>query len=285
MTLNQLPRVRYTSASRLRNPRQFFLSMLKDLVLSRELAWRLMVRDIKSQYRQSLLGIFWAFIPSLSVALGLTLARNSGIVHLTDTDIPYPVYVFISTALWQTFVESLQGPAIAVRAAKSMLTKIQLPYEAIILSKVGEIFFNFSVKLIFIGLFFLWFRQPVSWSILLAPLAIIHLVILGISLGLWLAPIGALYKDIQQSLLLITAPWMLMTPVIYDIPADGGFQSLVRLNPVTPLLVTARQLTTGTSLTEIEGFWLVSGLMLILLILGWILYKLSMPMVIERMSS
>ncbi|MFK8186329.1 MAG: ABC transporter permease [Phormidesmis sp.] len=285
MTLNQLPRVRYTSASRLRNPRQFFLSMLKDLAISRELAWRLMVRDIKSQYRQSFLGIFWAFIPSLSMALGLTLARNSGLVHLNDTSIPYPVYVFISMALWQTFVESLQGPAIAVGAAKSMLTKIQLPYEAIILSKVGEIFFNFGIKLIFIGLFFLWFRQPISWSILLAPLAVIHLVILGISFGLWLAPIGALYKDIQQSLLLITAPWMLMTPVIYDIPAGGGFKTLVRLNPVTPLLVTARQLSVGTDLTEIEGFWLVSGLMLILLMLGWILYKLSMPMVIERMSS
>lgn len=39
--------------------------MERDLLASRELAWRLMVRDISAQYRQSFLGIFWAFFGRL----------------------------------------------------------------------------------------------------------------------------------------------------------------------------------------------------------------------------
>ncbi len=35
-------------------------AMGQDLLASRELAWRLMVRDISAQYRQSLFGVVWA---------------------------------------------------------------------------------------------------------------------------------------------------------------------------------------------------------------------------------
>lgn len=53
----------YTPASQVRNPGVLLRSMWRDLKDSRELAWRLFVRDISAQYRQSLLGIFWAFAP------------------------------------------------------------------------------------------------------------------------------------------------------------------------------------------------------------------------------
>jgi lipopolysaccharide transport system permease protein len=33
------------------------------------------------------------------------------------------------------------------------------------------------------------------------------------------------------------------------------------------------------------GFWLVSGLSFVLLFVAWILYRLSMPFIVERMSS
>jgi hypothetical protein len=36
--------------------------MPRDLLASRELAWRLAVHDISAQYRQTFLGALWAFI-------------------------------------------------------------------------------------------------------------------------------------------------------------------------------------------------------------------------------
>ncbi len=278
-------RVIYTPESRIRYPLKMLQEMGDDLLASRELAWRLLVRDISAQYRQSLLGIFWAFVPPIVTALGLVFARNTGVVNLGETELPYPAYVMFSMALWQTFVEALNGPIAAVSAAKPMLAKINFPREALVLAKLGEVAFNFGIKLILIVGLFLWFQMPVTWTVLLAPVALMHLVMLGTGMGLLLAPLGALYGDVQKVLPMIVAPWLLLTPVIYEAPGGGVFGVLVRLNPVTPLLVTTRELATTGVLTQIAGFWCASGLALGTVLLGWMLYRLSMPFIVERMSS
>ncbi|MCM1983000.1 ABC transporter permease [Lyngbya confervoides] len=259
--------------------------MGRDLLASRELAWRLLVRDISAQYRQSLLGVFWAFVPPVVTAVGLVFARNTGVVNLGETELPYPAYVMFSMALWQTFVEALNGPIAAVNAAKPMLAKINFPREALLLAKLGEVAFNFGIKLILIVGLFIWFQMPVTWAVLLAPVALVHLVMFGTGIGLLLSPLGALYGDVQKVLPMIVAPWLLVTPVIYEAPKGGLFGRLVRLNPVTPLLVTTRELATTGVLTEASGFWWASGLALGLLLLGWMLYRLAMPFIVERMSS
>jgi lipopolysaccharide transport system permease protein len=61
--ISDLPEVVYTPESILRRPRELFRQMWRDLLASRELAWRLIVRDISAQYRQSFLGVAWAFLP------------------------------------------------------------------------------------------------------------------------------------------------------------------------------------------------------------------------------
>ncbi|EAW43112.1 polysialic acid transport protein; KpsM [Nodularia spumigena CCY9414] len=259
--------------------------MGRDLLASRELAWRLLVRDISAQYRQSLFGVLWAFLPPIITAAGLLVARNAGAVNIGDTEIPYPAYVMFSMALWQTFVESLSGPIAAVNTAKPMLAKINFPKEAIILAKLGEVFFNFGIKLILILGLFIWFQIPVNWSILLAPVALIHLVILGTGIGLLLAPVGALYGDIAKAIPLIVSPWLLLTPVIYPTPKEGLFATIVNLNPVTPLLVTTRDLATSGLVTNPAGFWVVSGLAFGVLLIAWVWYRLAIPFVVERMSS
>lgn len=278
-------RVVYTSESRIRHPLQLFREMGRDLVASRELAWRLLVRDISAQYRQSLFGVLWAFLPPIITAAGLLVARNAGAVNIGETEIPYPAYVIFSMALWQTFVESLSGPIAAVNTAKPMLAKINFPKEAIILAKLGEVFFNFGIKLILILGLFIWFQIPVTWSILLAPVGLIHLVILGTGIGLLLAPIGALYGDIAKAIPLIVSPWLLLTPVIYPTPKEGLFATIVNLNPVTPLLVTTRDLATSGLVTNPAGFWVVSGLAFGVLLIAWVWYRLAIPFVVERMSS
>ena len=259
--------------------------MGRDLLASRELAWRLLVRDISAQYRQSLFGVVWAFVPPLITAATLTFARNAGVVNIGETDIPYPAYVMFSMALWQTFTEALMGPIQAVNAAKQMLAKINFPREAIVLAKLGEVFFNFAIKLLLIVALFLWFSIPVPWTVVLAPVALVHLVGFGTALGLWLAPLGALYQDVTRALPLIISPWLLLTPVVYPPPRSGVFGAIVQLNPVTPLLVTTRELATVGTVSHPLGFWLASGLALLLLLLGWLLYRLAMPFIVERMSA
>ncbi|NJM71920.1 MAG: ABC transporter permease [Scytonema sp. RU_4_4] len=278
-------KVVYTPKSQLEHPVQLFKAMGRDLLASRELARQLMVRDISAQYRQSFLGIFWAFVPPIITALGFTFASNAKIVNVGATDLPYPAYVMFSMALWQTFTEALNAPIQAVNAAKQMLARINFPREALILAKLGEIFFNFAIKLILIVGLFLWFRMPVSWTVILAPVALIHLVILGTFIGLLLAPLGVLYNDITKGLTLIIGLWLFLTPVVYPVPRGGGLAAIVQLNPVTPLLVTTRELATTGIVSNPYGFWLASLIAIVGLLLAWLVYRLAMPFVVERMSS
>jgi lipopolysaccharide transport system permease protein len=275
----------HTPESRIRHPKQLGREMVHDLLASRELAWRLLVRDLSSQYRQSFLGIFWAFVPPIVAAVGLTLASNAKILNVGETDLPYPAYVMFSMALWQTFVESLNGPVQAVIAAKPMLARINFPREAIILSQIGQVGFNFGIKLILIVAMFLWFQIPVAWTVILAPVALIHLIALGTAIGLLLAPIGTLYEDVSRGLTLLVSAWLFFTPVIYPPPQTGLFATLVQWNPVTPLLVTVRELATVGAVSDPLRFWLASLLAIGGLLLSWLTYRIAMPFVIERISA
>jgi lipopolysaccharide transport system permease protein len=275
----------YRPESQLQHPAKLFRAMGRDLLASRELSWRLLTRDIKAQYRRSILGIVWAFMPPVVTAVGLVLARNTGIINISETDLPYPAYVMFSMALWQTFVESLNSPIAALNQAHSMLARINFPREAIILAKLGEVFFNFGIKLILIVGLFLWFQIPVTWSILLTPVALIHLVLLGTAIGLLLAPLAALYGDVSRLLGLAITPWLLLTPVIYPVPQDGWFGLIVNLNPVTPLLVTIRDLATTGVVANPTGFWVASGIAWAGLLVAWVIYRLAMPFIVERISS
>jgi len=259
--------------------------MGRDLLASRDLAWRLLVRDISAQYRQSLFGVAWAFVPPIITAVGLVVARDVGAVNIAQTDIPYPAYVMFSMTLCQTFTEALNGPITALSQAKPMLAKINFPKEAIILSQLGQVFFNFGIKLFLIVGLFIWFRVPVGWTVVLAPVALIHLIVFGTFIGLFLAPIAALYGDVGRALPLILTPWLLITPVIFPVPTSGLFATIVNLNPVTPLLVTIRELAMGLPLSSLAGFWVASAVGWAGLLMAWVFYRLTIPFIIERMSS
>lgn len=282
---SQLPEVIYTPESLLKHPLKLFQQMWRDLLASRELARRLMVRDISAQYRQSFLGIIWAFLPPIFMATGFTLASNANVINVGKTDLPYPAYVMFSTALWQTFVEALNGPIQAVTVAKPMLARVNFPREALILAKMGEVFFNFAIKLILIVALFIWFHVSVSWTVILTPVALIHLVLFGTFIGILLAPFGVLYQDVSKALTLITGFWLFLTPVVYPVPNAGTFGFLVKLNPVTPLLVTVRELATTGVVSDPWRFWIVSVITIVGLLLTWIGFRLAMPYVVERVSS
>jgi len=275
----------YNAESRVKRPRELLAALCRDLVASRELAWRFMVRDLRAQYRQAALGVVWAIVPPLVLAAGATLARRAQVIHVGATDLPYPAYVMFSTALWQTFVEALHGPSQAVASAKAMLARIAFPREAIVLAKVGEVLVNFGAKLLLIVALFLWFGIPVGWAALLAPVAVLELVLLGTLLGVLVAPFAVLYQDVSRALMLASGFWLFLTPVVYPVPGVGAFGTVVRLNPVTPVLVTARELATTGAVSDPWGFTAVSVATLVGLLVTWVVFRLAMPFAIERAGS
>jgi lipopolysaccharide transport system permease protein len=78
---------------------------------------------------------------------------------------------------------------------------------------------------------------------------------------------------------------MLLTPVIYPVPATGFGSILPLLNPVSPVLDTTREWLFSGSPQFFTGFLAISGFTLFALVAGWLLYRLALPILIERMSA
>lgn len=277
----------YTPESALRHPGQLWRRMVHDLVASRELAWRLFVRNLSAQYRQSVLGYLWAFLPPIVTTLTFVFLNSQQIMNLStgDSELPYPAYVMLGTLLWQGFVDALNSPLKLVVTSKSMLAKINFPREALILAGIGEVVFNFSIRLVLLIVVFAWFRIPLPLTALLAPIGVLAIIALGLMFGILLAPLGVLYQDVQQGISILVSLWFFLTPVVYEPPTTWPASLLARLNPVSPLLITTRDMLTTGTLTDIQGFLVVSGAVLMLLVVGWVLYRLAMPHLIERMGA
>ncbi len=278
----KLPVVVYEPNSRVRHPIKLLQEMWYDLLASRELAWQLFQRDIQSQYRQSILGVLWIFIPPLVTAVGLTFLREAKVLNLGDTPIPYPVYVALSMTLWQTFIQTFNNTMGAARSAKSMLMKLNVPPEAFVISKIAQTLFNFLIQLIPIFFLFVWFKVGVTWTIIIAPVAFIHLILFGTGMGLLLSPFSCLYGDVNKAISFVTRIWLFVTPVIYPQPREGFWAILVKINPVTPLLVTTRDLATTGEISNPTGFWLASAVAILMTLVGWAFYRLSLPFLVER---
>jgi lipopolysaccharide transport system permease protein len=276
----------YRPESPIKKPMVLFVNMAQDLARSQYIAWRIFLRDVNARYRQTLLGFFWAFVPPVVVAVGFTWAGQAKVISVGSTLLPYPAYVMLSMVIWQTFTESVMGPVQAVTEAKSMLGKINFPREAIVLAKIWEVLLSFSIKLVLVAVLFIWYDLSVSWWAALAPLALLVLIGLGVTVGLLLAPLAALYQDVSRGLTLALGVWLFLTPVVYPVPVgDSVGANIIRANPVTPVLVTIRDLATGYDPTMLAPFAAVSVIVPVVLVLTWIGYRLAMPFVIERLGA
>ena len=280
----KLSEVVYTPESQLRDPRKLFLSMWRDLLGSRELAWRLLVRNIRALYRQTMLGYLWAFLPPIFTTLTFVFLNSQKILSIGKTDIPYPAFVMIGMLLWQVFVDAMHSPLKIINQSKPFLSKIHFPREALIMAGLGEVVFNFLIRLVLLVVVILWYRLSLPSTIFWAPLGILALMLLGLMFGILLAPIGVLYMDIEKGLPLLSHIWLFLTPVVYPSPTNWPASIISRFNPVSPLISTTRDMLTTGSIDQMGSFSIIVALSFIILLLGWILYRLSIPFLIERIN-
>lgn len=257
----------------------------KDLLGAHFLAKQLATRDIKSQYRQSYLGIIWIFITPLTSAFVWIFLSYTGTVQLSDTGVPYPVYVFSGTLIWSMITESINSPTSSTNAARGIMSKINFPKEALILSGVYKLLFNSSIKIGLLVVLIFLFGIGFHWSLLLFPFAMAAAILFGTTLGLFITPVALLYNDIGKIIGMTLSFLMYITPVVYVIPKDGMMKTLMEINPFTPLILTARDLALGKPPEMLGYFFGIIGLSIALFSIGLVFYRISIPIIVERMSA
>lgn len=275
----------YSPDPLLKHPGRLFLEMARDLYAARELAWRLMVRNLSAMYRQTILGYVWAFLPPLFAAGTFIALRSGGVLQVADIGIPYIPWVLAGTFLWQTFADAINAPMRQVSQAKSMLTKINFPRESLIMAGIGETLFNFLVRMFILVPVLLYFGVSVEFpAILFFPLVLITLVLLGVMAGVLLTPIAVLYQDIEKGIPLLLPFLMILSGAVVPIPATGMGKILGTLNPIYPVLETTRNLLIGQPPILWTHCIVIGAAAWILLMIGWVIYRIAMPHLIARLG-
>ena len=273
----------YAATPLLRAPGELLRSMVCDLAASRHLAYRLLIRSLRSQYRQSVLGYLWVFVAPIAATGALLFLNQQNVLRTIETSMPYGIYIFTGVLLWQIFSESYQRPVRWLQTFRSVIGRVNFPREALILGALSEVMIQAVIRLIMLFIALLWLGSEIGPTFLLVPLAICALIGLGLVLGLFLAPIGLLYGDVERGMNLVMVFWFLITPVVYPAPTGWPVSLLNQLNPVTPLIVTARELAFGNGLTQLESFFVVSGVVFVALMMGWGLFRVALPHLIARL--
>lgn len=276
----------FSSASQLRAPLTLVIAIFQNFYLGRELAWRLFVRNLQGMYRQTLLGLFWAFLPPLAnTAIWVFLNAQKVITFDDPLPVHYAVYVLTGMVIWQVFIDAIQMPLAVIQSNRAMISKLNFPRESLLLVGFGEILLNLGIRVALLLVVFVCFSVSFHATMLVAVVGLTGVFLLGTTIGLFLMPVGTLYNDVGRFLTIAIPFWMILSPIVYPTPTQWPGSMLVWFNPVGPLLAWTRDLLIQGHSPFMWGgiIWMVALIPLILF--GLIVYRVSIPTLVERMPA
>jgi ABC-type polysaccharide/polyol phosphate export permease len=221
------------------------MAVYADLLRYRELFANLFRRDFQAKYRGSALGLLWSLVNPLAlmavylVVFGILFQRNSSIAH-------YPLYLLTGLACWIFFATSLQTGARSLVDNADLVKKVRFPRQLVPLSVVSTQLVTFVVMLVILIVLSLILIPGAPTMVWLAiPLAALF-VCFVFGVGLLIACLNVIYRDIEHLLAAALFPWFFLTPVLWDfasLPVQGH-QKLIDVlrwgNPIAPPIYAVR---------------------------------------------
>ena len=268
------------------NNNQSLKQLIKDIIFGfiegRELAWRLYIRDIKAGYRKSFLGFFWMLIPPLATA-GLWIFLNKqNVIKVEDAPMNYRAYVLCGTIFWSIFAEAVNKPLQRYQGAMGMMSKLNFPREALLLRSFYDLIFSFLLKLlVLIPILWVLGCPPTINFLMILPFTF-GLIMLGLSLGLLITPLGMLYNDVGKALPMLLPFIMYFSPIIYPIKENTLMGFISKLSPATPIIERIRSFIGGYAFEMQFELTLWFLFVMFFFLLGLIILKISLPIIVER---
>jgi lipopolysaccharide transport system permease protein len=264
----------------------FIKLIAKDFVAGHNLGKQLFKRDIKALYRQSFLGVFWAFAPAVVTAVLWIFLNSSKVIQVEVTGMSFPLFTTIGTLCWQLITQSLTNTMNCVNNGKALLTKLNFPRESLLIHAFYTTAFNMGILyVVTMVITFSMGMQP-SISMLFFPLVMLDLVIVGMALGLLFHSIFSMIADFSKIVTMALPFLMYVSAVVFPKPKGGSLATLVfNINPFTHLINFSRSLYAGVELQAVLPFTIISVGSVVLLGVGLIMYRITMPIIIERLGS
>lgn len=122
---------------------KIWAEMFQESIRSRELIWRLFIRNLSAKYKQTVLSYLWALIlPFIAIGTFVFLNR-AGILNIGSTDMPYPLFALIGISIWQLFSTGLISGTNSIVEAGGMISKINFPREVLVFSSIAQSVLSF----------------------------------------------------------------------------------------------------------------------------------------------
>lgn len=257
------------------------LERISELARYRGLLGMLAWRDIRVRYKQSLLGVTWAFIMPLVNTLVLFAIFTYGPVHIDEEKtrgIPYLLFVMSGVVAWGFFAGTIASSIESLTRNSRLVTKIYFPREVFPLSSVA----GTTVDLLIAGLvvlpfyaYFAWTGQVrVTWALLLIPLVFLIQLAFVSGMALLLSMANLFFRDVKYVMTFVMQMWFFATNVVYPIRFENypALRWLTMANPMIPMLDAYRSCLMGRPVDNVAGLGVAAALALLVLAVGWHLF-------------
>ena len=191
---------------------------------------QLVIRDFKSKYKRSVLGVFWSFLnPLLTMTVQFLVFST---FFSSDTQ-NYPVYLLSGVVCFSFFNECTTMCLTSISGNARLITKVYIPKYIFPLARTISSSVNLVISLVPLFLASLILGVAIKPQAILFFYFLICLVLFSLGVGLFLSALMVFFRDIQFLWSVLIQIWMYATPIFY--PAEiipEKYRFVVRLNPL-----------------------------------------------------
>jgi len=272
----------FTAEAQVKRLDQVLKNMVRGMLQSRYVAYRLAKRDIKSQYVRSQFGLFWDFADPLVLGVVFYLLRQSNAFSTGDTGMPYALYILFGLLMYQTFVNATMESIGILGRSRGLVTQQKLPPEALLLSVFYRVGFMSLLRIAVMLLFALILGAYSIPGIVKFLVAFPVLILAGMAIGVFLAPFNVIYGDVGRFTGMILVPLRFVSPVFFVLPDTPAYNLFNALNPFALIMGNLRSLATSDTMSQTGPLIAHCGGLLVIGLVGWCIFHVSVPVLAER---
>jgi lipopolysaccharide transport system permease protein len=179
-------------------------------------------RDIVTVYQQTVLGVFWFFIPPILTTFTY-IVIFSGFARIPTNGTPPVLFYLSGIVIWGYFSECFNRTSNTFSSNAGIFGKVYFPRLVVPLSTVISSLFKFGVQLglfIVVLAFYAW-QNPdlihIDLTILVLPYLVFLMAIIGMGTGMIFSSLTTKYRDFTFLIGFGMQLLMYATPVIYPI--------------------------------------------------------------------
>lgn len=213
------------------------MSLLSVFVKYRALINQLVMRDIKTKYRRSILGLLWTVLNPLLMMAVLSVVFS----YFFSRDVEnFPVYLLCGQVIFNFFNESTSIAMGSIVHSGELIKKVYVPKYLFPITKVMSSGVNLLASMLALVIVMVVTRSRVTPTILLAVLPLLYVLLFSTGVSLFLSAAAVSFRDLMHLYSVLTTAWMYLTPVIYPMTildaAPAWVRFVVNINPLTAFI-------------------------------------------------